>query len=166
MTQRMSALRGRRVVATDGPAGVLNDLYFDARGWAARYLAIDSGERSPGRRLLVSAAAATVREDGTIALALARAQASAGAARDAQAQLLSGREVCGYRLEAPDGPIGQVEDLLVDDDWSLAGLVASTRDWLLPGRNVEIAAHAVAAVDRPGRKLRIDLRRAQMRSRK
>lgn len=170
MILRMNALRGWRVLAKDGPLGVLNDLYFDDRGWMARYVAIDNGERNPGARVLVPAAAATLAGERTVALRLARAQARPGTRLHADPHLVSAREMSGYRIEAPRieapgieapsyGPFGQVEDLLIGVDWSLAGMVASTRDWLLPGRKVELAAGLVVSIDRAGRVLRVNPRR-------
>ncbi len=50
--------------------------------------------------------------------------------------LRSASELAGYSVEATDGGIGHVEDLLVDDrDWSVASLIVDTRDWW-PGKKV------------------------------
>ena len=42
------------VAATDGSLGRVDDLYFDDRNWAVRYLAVDAGDWLPGHRVLVS----------------------------------------------------------------------------------------------------------------
>lgn len=71
-------------------------------------------------------------------------------ARDGEAEqshLRSGEEVVGYRLEASDGALGQVEDVLFDDEtWSVAHLVVDTREWL-PGRRVLVSPGLVERVD-------------------
>src|SRR5919201_4611235 len=55
-----------------------------------------------------------------------------------ESHLRSSDEVIGYSIQAPDGVIGHVEDLLVDDEtWSVAHLVVDTRDWL-PGKEVRV----------------------------
>jgi sporulation protein YlmC with PRC-barrel domain len=71
-------------------------------------------------------------------------------ARDEEAEqshLRSGEDVVGYRLEASDGALGHVEDVLFDDDtWSVAHLVVDTREWL-PGRKVLVSPGLVERVD-------------------
>jgi hypothetical protein len=58
--------------------------------------------------------------------------------------LRSAREVIGYRVEAADGDLGHVEDLILDDEaaegalWEFRYLVVDTRNWL-PGRKVLVA---------------------------
>ena len=53
--------------------------------------------------------------------------------------LRSLREVRGYRIQARDGEIGHLDDLIVDDDeWSVRYLIVDTRNWL-PGRKVLVA---------------------------
>jgi hypothetical protein len=58
--------------------------------------------------------------------------------------LRSAREVMAYRIEASDGAIGHVEDLILDDEaadddmWEFRYVVIDTRNWL-PGRKVLVA---------------------------
>jgi sporulation protein YlmC with PRC-barrel domain len=64
-----------------------------------------------------------------------------------QSHLCSGEDVVGYRLEASDGAIGHVEDVLFDDEtWSVAHLVVDTREWL-PGRKVLVSPGLIERVD-------------------
>ena len=45
----------------------------------------------------------------------------------------------GYRIRAADGPLGHVEDLLVNDEsWAIEGMVVDTRDWLPGGKVVYV----------------------------
>lgn len=54
-------------------------------------------------------------------------------------QMRSSREIMSYGVEATDGSIGHVEDLILDDsEWVIRYVVVHTRNWL-PGRKVLIA---------------------------
>jgi len=63
---------------------------------------------------------------------------------EGDSHLRSARDVMGYRIEASDGDIGHVEDLVLDDEaaddglWEFRYLVVDTRNWL-PGRRVLVA---------------------------
>jgi hypothetical protein len=53
--------------------------------------------------------------------------------------LRSTREVTGYRIEAPDGEIGHIDDLIAaDDDWQIRYIVIDTCNWI-PGKKVLLA---------------------------
>ncbi|HTL69990.1 MAG TPA: PRC-barrel domain-containing protein [Candidatus Eisenbacteria bacterium] len=53
--------------------------------------------------------------------------------------LRSTRDVIGYHLKAADGPIGHVDDFIINDaDWAVRYLVVDTRNWL-PGKKVLIS---------------------------
>lgn len=75
------------------------------------------------------------------------------------AHLRGTREVTGYRLHAADGPIGHVEDYIVDDGkWLIRYLVAGTGAWL-PGRKVLISPHWVESVNWETSEVFVDLSR-------
>ena len=60
--------------------------------------------------------------------------------------LYSSDEVIGYHIEAEDGHIGRVEDLLIDDErWAIRYMVVDTGTWL-PGRKVLVASTWVTGV--------------------
>ncbi len=51
----------------------------------------------------------------------------------------SANEVIGYHIEATDGSIGHVDDLIADDEsWVIRYLVVDTKNWL-PGRKVLVS---------------------------
>lgn len=62
-------------------------------------------------------------------------------------RLRSADEVIGYYIQAQDGEIGHVEDLLVDDqNWMVRYMIIDTRNWL-PGRKVILSpnwAHEIS----------------------
>ena len=70
-----------------------------------------------------------------------------GRLRGADPHLRSVVEVTGYRVQAVDGEIGQIENLMIDDaDWSVHYFVVDTRNlWF--GKHVLISPLAVKAID-------------------
>ena len=164
VAKAMKQLRGKRILARDGTAGWLNDLYLDASAWAVRYLALTDA-REAGRRLLLPAAAAEVEGVGqdAIVLKLTRAQLARAAVDEIDARFFSGREACSYDIETADGAAGQVADILVRLDWSISGVIVVTRDWLLPGTQVEVPAGAIGSIHRARRVLQLRYTEAQMR---
>jgi uncharacterized protein YrrD len=53
MLHSAKKMRGYTVVAVDGKAGTVDDLYFDDSRWAMRYLVVDTGGWLSGRRVLI-----------------------------------------------------------------------------------------------------------------
>ena len=61
--------------------------------------------------------------------------------------LFSVRELKGFGIEARDGSIGSIDDMLFDDErWVIRYLVVDTGKWL-PGRRVLISPISVDAID-------------------
>ncbi len=68
-------------------------------------------------------------------------------------------EIIGYRVEAGDGSVGQVDDLLVDDEsWGIPYLVVDKRAWL-PGGQVLILPDMVDGIDWATRSLHLAISR-------
>ena len=68
-------------------------------------------------------------------------EAAAAALAGEDVHLRGTRAVTGYSLHASDGPIGKVEDYILDDEkWVIRYLVADAGLWL-PGRKVLISTH-------------------------
>jgi hypothetical protein len=158
----LARLRGKRVVAADGAAGVLHDLFFDASDWRARYLATDSGVRGSVDRLLVPAVRATLDADGAIKVSLKRAQFGPRPGARSLAWLFSGRETARYAIEAADGFIGELDDWLIGPGWAVTGIALTPRDWLLPGWRVVLEPEHIAGIDRGRRSLHVRLSGAQV----
>jgi hypothetical protein len=99
---------------------------------------------------------------GTVAAAPGFAAASKeqkDASEWANPHLRSSREVIGYHIQANDGQIGHVEDLIADDEaWIIRYLVIDTRNWL-PGKEVLVATEWAEDVDWTKRSVHIDLSR-------
>lgn len=91
-----------------------------------------------------------------------RRERSEAERKASESHLRSSEEVIGYAIEASDGTVGHVEDLLVDDgSWSVAELVVDTRNWL-PGRNVLVSPSAVEGIDWKARQVRLRMRREEI----
>lgn len=61
--------------------------------------------------------------------------------------LFSARYVDGYTIEASDGDIGDVEDLIVDTtNWQVNYMVVDTGNWL-PGKKVLLSPRQIQAID-------------------
>ncbi len=54
MLQSINQLYDDRIGALDGDVGHVEDLYFDDRSWAVRYLVTDTGSWLAGRKVLIS----------------------------------------------------------------------------------------------------------------
>lgn len=68
----------------------------------------------------------------------------------------------GYTIEASDGPIGTVNDMLFDDtSWKVRWLVVDTGDWL-PGRKVLLPLSVLAQPDETRRALPVNLTMKQV----
>jgi sporulation protein YlmC with PRC-barrel domain len=78
--------------------------------------------------------------------------------------ILRWKDLKGYRLRTADGPIGEVEDVLLDDvSWDVRYLVVNTGNWL-PGPGVLISPVSVADSDWTSREIKVDLTREQVKS--
>lgn len=107
---------------------------------------------------------------GLGAAAAARLVAEAERARERSKKLnddphlRSTREVIGYHIQATDGEIGHVEDLIVDDEhWTLHYLVVNTRNWL-PGRKVLVAPAWAQKVNWAEKQIYVDLTQEAIRN--
>ncbi len=77
--------------------------------------------------------------------------------------LRSSQEVIGYHIEAADGEIGHVEDVIVDDDtWTIRYLVIDTKN-LLPGKKVLVAPTWIKGISWSDSKVSVDLTSSQIK---
>lgn len=77
--------------------------------------------------------------------------------------LRSAKEIFGYSIEATDGSIGHVEDLITDTaTWHVRFIVVDTRNWL-PGRKVLVSPAWLKDVDWHARSVSMDLTRTQVK---
>lgn len=77
--------------------------------------------------------------------------------------LRSAEEVIGYHIQAQDGEIGHVEDMILDDKhWSVRYMVVDTRNWL-PGRKVLVSPEWADAIHWSDRMVTVNLSRAEVK---
>ena len=141
MLRSVSDLRRFTIAATDGNLGPVDDLYFDDRTWAVRYLAVDAGNWLPGRQVLISPVSVRSADPTTLHVALSKQQVTtspggpepavpARAGNGGDLHLQTATAVLGHAIQAEDGEIGHVKDVLVDDKaWAIRYLVVDARDW-------------------------------------
>jgi hypothetical protein len=73
--------------------------------------------------------------------------------------LRSTRDVSGHTIEALDGEVGHVVDLVVDDEtWIIRYLIVGTRNWW-PGKNVLIATRSIDHISWEESKVYLRLKR-------
>lgn len=77
--------------------------------------------------------------------------------------LLVGSALKGYAIEASDGRIGTVSDLLIDDtNWKVRWIVVDTGTWLT-GRKVLLHPSAVKVADHDDQELQVALTKEQVK---
>ena len=154
MLRGISDLRRFTIAATDGNLGSVGDVYFDDRNWSVRYLAVDAGNRLPGRPVLVPPIALRSSDPTTLHVALSKQQVAvspdvntrglpgsstrqrgvepenlAHAGESGDVHLQPATAVIGYAIQTEDGEIGHVKDVLVDDQaWAIRYLVVDTEN--------------------------------------
>jgi PRC-barrel domain len=80
---------------------------------------------------------------------------------------LSGtKDITGYHLQASDGEIGHVQDVLIDDaTWRIRYLVVDTSNWIggIGGKSVVISPTALHGIDWSASRMQVDLTREAIR---
>jgi len=158
MLRNVKHLRGYALRGSDGFIGRVEDFYFDDDTWAIRYLVVETGTWLSGRKVLISPIAlghaGWMGRQLPVALTRAQLQRSpdidiaslATSSRD-ECHLRSSNTVIGHHIEATDGDVGHVEDLLVDDHtWAIRHLIVNTSNWW-GGQRVLIAPHSIKDVN-------------------
>lgn len=79
-------------------------------------------------------------------------------------QLRSANEVTGYNVEATDGSIGHIEDVMVDEtDWAIRYLMVDTKNWW-PGMKVLISPNWRREIVWSEQKIYVDVTRDKVKS--
>jgi sporulation protein YlmC with PRC-barrel domain len=85
-------------------------------------------------------------------------------ANECDLNLRSVETINHYHIVGPDGAIGKVEDLLIDDpNWGIPYLVVDTGNWW-PGKQVLISRHALKEISWAEREIRADITHAQVKA--
>jgi sporulation protein YlmC with PRC-barrel domain len=163
---KASKLKGTAVKASDGEVGTVQELYFDNQQWRVKYLAVKT--TSPGPDAVVLIAPSAVRTPWTTAavpVALTRDEVSRSSPSvlPSDRHLMSSDDLNGFHIEATDGEIGHVDDVLVDEDnWNIRYIVLDTSNWI-GGRSVVISPRVLKGIDQPDRIVHVDVARDDVR---
>jgi sporulation protein YlmC with PRC-barrel domain len=162
MLHKIKDLQGDALHAEDGEVGSVDDLYFDDEVWDVRYLVVNTRRWIPGRKYLVSPIAidrARTLARGDIRVDLTREQISRCPTAADGSNLRSSVEVIGCGIEALDGKVGSVADLVVDDEtWEITDVLVDSRRWL-PGKLLLISPEVIERIDWPEKKVHLRLAR-------
>jgi hypothetical protein len=154
-------LHGDTVAARDGVIGELRDVYFDDARWTARFFLVDEGPRH--RLIPPRTVERGLSGPKKLRLGVTRAQLCALEVREPAVHLCSGMHVIGCAVQARDGPVGRVRDIVLDDaTWEIREVVVDTRPWW-PGRLAQVHPQYVERVDPRGRNVRVHLTREQVK---
>jgi len=160
MLHKIKDLQGDAIHAEDGEVGSVDDLYFDDGGWDVRFLLVNTRRWIPGRKYLVSPIAIDRErplEGGDIRVELTRDQIAMCPTLADASHLRSSAEVIGCGIEARDGAIGSVADLVVDDEtWEITDVLVDSRQWL-PGKLLLISPEVIERIDWPEKKVHLRL---------
>jgi uncharacterized protein YrrD len=73
-------------------------------------------------------------------------------------------KVIGFHLQASDGEIGHIDDLLFDErDWTVRYLVVDTNNWI-GGKSVLVSTAVVSAIDPIEQRVTISLTQDQVKA--
>jgi sporulation protein YlmC with PRC-barrel domain len=163
MLHKVKDLQGDSILAEDGEVGSVDDLYFDDEGWDIRYLVVNARRWIPGRKYLVSPIAIDrdrpLTLGGDIRVELTREQISKCPVPVNAENLRSSAEVIGCGIEALDGMVGRVADLVVDDEtWEITDVLVDSRQWL-PGKLLLISPEVIDRIDWPEKTVHLRLAR-------
>lgn len=167
MLHRANELAGDALRAPEGSAGRVKDFYFDPQRRNVEYLAVETGGAVGGRTVLVPPATIdrhrSSEQSMFATLSSADIERAPSAQRAREARLCSACDMIGYAAEASDGPIGDVIDVLIDDDaWSLATIVIQAGEWL-PARQFTVPAEAIERVDTAGKRVHLHMKRRDIK---
>jgi sporulation protein YlmC with PRC-barrel domain len=162
MLHKVKDLQGDPILAQDGEIGSVDDLYFDDEGWDVRYVVVNARRWIPGRKYLISPVAIDRErsmDEGDIRVELTRDEVTRCPGAAEGEHLHSSAAVIGCRIEARDGAVGRVADLVVDDEtWEITDVLVDSRQWL-PGRMLLISPQVIERIDWPEKKVLLRLAR-------
>ncbi len=163
------------IVATDGRVGSVDDFYFDAEGWAIRYVAVDTGTWVKGDRVLISPLSVSRTEWNERQLLLSISSDEVknrpdvdtyrpiSPPRSVTSDLRSASDISGYAVRATDGDLGHLDDLLFDDlSWSVRYLVVDTSNWWF-GKHVLVAPRWIRQIDWDDHSVAVTVRRQRLK---
>ena len=166
MLHKASKLLGTMVQASDGEVGTVQDLYFDNVEWRVKYLAVKTDTLGADLALIAPSAIRSPWNSAEVPVAMTREEINRSTpdVLPEDRRLMSSRELNGCHIQATDGEIGHVDDVLIDEDsWRICYLVLDTSNWI-GGRSVVVSPRVLTGVDLPERIVKVDADRADIRN--
>lgn len=188
----ITMILGRELLAADGAAGKVEDVYFSEGDWKIRYLVVSAGSWANKRRFLISPSAITPggwKADKKMLPARLTKDQLRGSpdlgddvprreqekqlhdyynwayywSETGPAGLHSLRRAIGYHLQARDGEIGHVENFIFDEhDWTVRYAQVDTSN-LPGGKRVLLAAAWLTGISWDRKKVQVDIGREIIR---
>jgi len=186
----MKDLEHYEVHATDGRVGRVTDFLFEDAYWTVRYLVLEPSDDPSGRKVLIERLAfgdvdysanrfrvALSRKDVDCAPAAEgyelasrqsegeyRASPGQAAEPESDTHTRSAKEITGYSIEGTDGPMGHVQDLVVDDGtWAIQYMVVATANWW-PGKSVLLSPRWATLVRWGKRRIDVEMTREAIKT--
>jgi uncharacterized protein YrrD len=147
MLRGISDLKRLTIAGADGNLGSVGDVYFDDRSWSVRYLEVEADTWFPGGRVFVPPVFVRSSDSTTLRVASSKAQVKVNSmVHPGDPHLQTATLLMGYAMQAEDGEIGHVKDVLVDDQaWAVRYLVVDTEKWW-GGKTVLVSPEWLARV--------------------
>lgn len=160
MWRSVERLQSFRVLAEQRELGTVEEIELDDERWLIRYLVVRGSDWPLSDRVRIPphAVCSLEWEAGTLTLESTRE------IDETDSRLRGSGELIGCHVQAPDEPVGQVEDLLFDEQtWSIGALVVDTSSWC-SGRRVLVPPRVIRDVSWAERTVLIDVARGSIES--
>ena len=174
MLRRLRDLHGWTVESCDDRVvGHVDDFYLDDRRWLVRFIVVKTTAWFTQRKVLIPAAEIEgIDWDGArIVTGMTRENVRKAAANpgwidaptlEGSSRLHSVRGTHGCHMQALDGGIGRIEDLLADDDhWTIQYLAVDASQW--GGGSVLVPSKWTRRIDCQTGMVRVDLGREDLK---
>jgi sporulation protein YlmC with PRC-barrel domain len=170
MLHRVSRLKGAVVQGTDGQIGKVDRLYVDPERWMVSHLVVDPDKGVDDRAFLLSPnlirpnwnvavlQAATSRQDVSHHPHVDGDEPPGHDGADA-GRLRNTDDFSGLHIDATDGEIGHVDDLLIDEaSWQVRYLIVDTSNWI-GGKWVAVTPGVLRGIDWESGKVEVAITR-------
>lgn len=163
MLKSLSGYQGTPVTAQGADAGAITRFAIDLDQWIVRHIAVSTETADGQAELLISPAAIAggTDRDG-LALATApsvHASSATALEQPDHGRLVDSSDLIGAHIDAVDGSLGHVDDLIVEDDnWHVRYVVVDTRNWWL-GKHVLLAPEWIDRFDAATRTVHVNVNR-------
>ncbi|MBK7713770.1 MAG: PRC-barrel domain containing protein [Bacteroidales bacterium] len=150
MKHSIISLVGYTIKALDGEIGKVKEFFFDDETWTVRFLIVKTGNWLTGRKVCISPGELLTsdweQEDFKVHLTLDQIKNSTETISENHFLHNTGN-ILGRTMNAVDGNIGKVVDLMVNDrNWKLDFMVVDTGNWY-PGEKVIISPDRIKEIE-------------------